>query len=582
MSRWATSPGSRPASGSCLPSPSPRRQPALEVRLAQQALVLLRHQVRLNLRHEVHRDDHDDQKRRTTEVERHVLPRNQEVGDEAHDYQVERAEQREAQRDLLDVRRRLLARPVTGDERAALLQVLGRLLRVVLQRRVEEAEENDRRRVQDLVQRLARRERRGEIAQPDRVLARSEPLRERGREQDDRRREDRRDHARHVDLQRQVRALSLVDLVANLALRVVHEDLAQRALHEHDDRGHEAESEPRREHEPRLRLERDRDADRLEEREAERRVARVLRDLAPARFAFLLERFERGHDDRAQLHDDRRRDVRHDAEREDRKALQRAAREHIEQAEDSALLVAEKLVEHVRVDARHRDVRPDPVHNERAQQEPQPPLQIGVLGTAFQCRIAGGQVVVSCLSSDRTAAHATLPPAASIAAFAPFVTPTPVSLTAFASSPDLITFAAFATDGTTPAALSASRSMSPTGIRARSESRTCAVSSFARDTNPRLGNRRCSGIWPPSKPTLWKPPERDFWPLWPRPAVLPRPEPGPRPTRRLAFFDPAAGLIVFRRIACSVVLRRYRCHSRAGGNPASLRRTTLGPRRSLP
>ena len=30
------------------------------------------------------------------------------------------------------------------------------------------------------------------------------------------------------------------------------------------------------------------------------------------------------------------------------------------------------------------------------------------------------------------------------------------------------------------------------------------------DTNPRFGKPRCSGIWPPSKPTLWKPPERDF------------------------------------------------------------------------
>ena len=28
------------------------------------------------------------------------------------------------------------------------------------------------------------------------------------------------------------------------------------------------------------------------------------------------------------------------------------------------------------------------------------------------------------------------------------------------------------------------------------------------DLKPRLGRRRCSGIWPPSKPTLWKPPER--------------------------------------------------------------------------
>src|SRR5687768_2956390 len=40
----------------------------------------------------------------------------------------------------------------------------------------------------------------------------------------------------------------------------------------------------------------------------------------------------------------------------------------------------------------------------------------------------------------------------------------------------------------------------------------------------------CSGIWPPSKP-LMDTPERLFWPFWPRPPVLPLPEPIPRPTR---------------------------------------------------
>src|SRR5439155_3670242 len=90
---------------------------------------------------------------------------------------------------------------------------------------------------------------------------------------------------------------------------------------------------------------------------------------------------------------------------------------------------------------------------------------------------------------------------------------------------------------------------SVTGSLASSESRISALSFFDRDTNPPLGSRRCSGIWPPSKPTLWYPPERDFWPLWPRPAVLPSPEPMPRPTRRRAFLAPAAGLIVFNRIS---------------------------------
>src|SRR6478672_4871395 len=50
---------------------------------------------------------------------------------------------------------------------------------------------------------------------------------------------------------------------------------------------------------------------------------------------------------------------------------------------------------------------------------------------------------------------------------------------------------------------------------------------------PRLGSRRWSGLWPPSKPSKCMLPLRAFWPLPPRPAVLPRPEPWPRPTRFL-------------------------------------------------
>src|ERR1700753_1848811 len=48
---------------------------------------------------------------------------------------------------------------------------------------------------------------------------------------------------------------------------------------------------------------------------------------------------------------------------------------------------------------------------------------------------------------------------------------------------------------------------------------------------PRWGRRRCSGIWPPSKPRIRLEPEREPWPLWPRGEVLPMPEPIPRPTR---------------------------------------------------
>src|SRR5947209_15476877 len=57
--------------------------------------------------------------------------------------------------------------------------------------------------------------------------------------------------------------------------------------------------------------------------------------------------------------------------------------------------------------------------------------------------------------------------------------------------------------------------------------------------NPRFGMRRCSGIWPPSKPRIMREPVRERWPLCPRVDVLPMPEPMPRPTRlrfSVAFF----------------------------------------------
>src|ERR1700681_1342749 len=67
---------------------------------------------------------------------------------------------------------------------------------------------------------------------------------------------------------------------------------------------------------------------------------------------------------------------------------------------------------------------------------------------------------------------------------------------------------------------------------------------------PRLGKRRWSGLCPPSKP-LMATPVRAFWPLTPRPAVLPLPEPMPRPTRMRALRDPGRSAISLSFIAPS-------------------------------
>src|SRR5260221_12647696 len=53
---------------------------ALEVRLLEQAFVLVRHQVALQLSHEIHRHNHRDHQRRAAEVERHVVVGVKDIG----------------------------------------------------------------------------------------------------------------------------------------------------------------------------------------------------------------------------------------------------------------------------------------------------------------------------------------------------------------------------------------------------------------------------------------------------------------------------------------------------------------------
>src|SRR5688572_22921656 len=81
---------------------------------------------------------------------------------------------------------------------------------------------------------------------------------------------------------------------------------------------------------------------------------------------------------------------------------------------------------------------------------------------------------------------------------------------------------------------------------------------------PRFGTRRCSGIWPPSNPRLCLKPERDLAPLCPRPAVLPLPDPWPRPTRFLACLAPLGG----RRLLRFIILSRVNSQVSTPASPA--------------
>src|SRR5512147_1654 len=92
-----------------------------------------------------------------------------------------------------------------------------------------------------------------------------------------------------------------------------------------------------------------------------------------------------------------------------------------------------------------------------------------------------------------------------------------------------------------PAARSVSGVTSPDSSCLRWATLTVWLATRNGLVKPRFGSRRYIGIWPPSKPGLVPPPVRALWPLLPLPDVLPRPEPGPRPTRLRDWVLPGAG-----------------------------------------
>src|SRR6516225_3603236 len=91
-------------------------------------------------------------------------------------------------------------------------------------------------------------------------------------------------------------------------------------------------------------------------------------------------------------------------------------------------------------------------------------------------------------------------------------------------------------------------SVPASNTRARESRLTTAYATRNGLWKPRFGTRRCRGIWPPSNPRLNLKPDRDFAPLWPRPAVFPWPEPCPRPTLFFECLAPLGGFKSLRSI----------------------------------
>ena len=124
-------------------------------------------------------------------------------------------------------------------------------------------------------------------------------------------------------------------------------------------------------------LEADRHADRLEEREHHRQVARDLRRFLMPLRAFLRPLLERRYNDVEQLDDDGCVNVGRNAHCKDGKFAERTARKEIEEAEQRSL--REELLNRRGVNARHGDVRSHAEHGEHDEREDDLLPQLGNL-----------------------------------------------------------------------------------------------------------------------------------------------------------------------------------------------------------
>ncbi len=106
-------------------------------------------------------------------------------------------------------------------------------------------------------------------------------------------------------------------------------------------------------------------------------VTRILLYLAPPGVAFLAQLLQRRRRRDQKLRDDRRGNIGHDAQRENTHPLQGAAREHVEQIEDTALLLFEQRPQPLGIDPRHGYMTANPIHDDREQDIEQPSPELG-------------------------------------------------------------------------------------------------------------------------------------------------------------------------------------------------------------
>src|SRR5207248_124175 len=100
-----------------------------QLRLSDQALVLLRDQMALNLGDRIHGDADDDEDRGAAERQDRVIGANR-LGNDANKCKIERADHGDARQDVIDVIAGFLAGTDARNEAAIFLEILGGFFRI--------------------------------------------------------------------------------------------------------------------------------------------------------------------------------------------------------------------------------------------------------------------------------------------------------------------------------------------------------------------------------------------------------------------------------------------------------------------
>src|SRR5262249_49800763 len=196
-------------------------------------------------------------------------------------------------------------------------------------------------------------------------------------------------------------------------------------------------------------------------------------------------------DDGEELEDDRRGDVRHDPQGEDREPAQVPSREEVHEAEEPAALgLREPPLERLPAHARRRDVPADPVHGEQTE---------GVEHPLAQVRNA--EDVLDALDHDPAfSMTSATPPASWILRRASALNRCAFTVSLRPRSPRPSTFTPSRVFLRIPFWRSDSGvTVAPSAKSFRRSRFTTANSWRKRFLKPRLGRRRPSGFWPPSK-----------------------------------------------------------------------------------